>query len=122
MAVTLDGIWLPVQAELGGIRVNPDTLHNIELQIDKDNYVIKNGDLLDKGRLKFDHISYPLALDVIAIEGANAGKTIPAIFARNINSLQICYNLNGNERPKNFISQPDTQLYSVKYQLQFLRN
>jgi uncharacterized protein (TIGR03067 family) len=122
MAVNINGIWTLVQAELSGVMIAPDDLGKVELIIADDTYNLKINDLIDNGRLKYNYQVYPQTLDVIGIEGVNAGKTTPAIFARNINSLHICYNLEGNEYPKSFGTHLNSKLYFVKYQLQIPKN
>jgi uncharacterized protein (TIGR03067 family) len=52
---------------------------------------------------------------VIGTEGPNQGKTFPAIYELNGDTLRICYDLSGAKRPAEFKTIAGTKLYLVTY-------
>lgn len=111
----LDGVWLPVTAELGG-RAFPDEVRRaIRLEIRGDRYTLTLGGVADRGTCKLDPSATPKALDITGVEGPNAGKTILAIYERDGDALRVCYDLGGERRPAEFKTAPGTQLFLVEY-------
>jgi uncharacterized protein (TIGR03067 family) len=47
--------------------------------------------------------------------GPNVGKTFPAIYEIKGDTLRICYDLSGAQRPTEFKSVAGTKLYLVTY-------
>ena len=47
--------------------------------------------------------------------GPNKGKTIPAIYKLDGDTLVMCYNLGGGDLPAAFESKPDTKLFLATY-------
>jgi uncharacterized protein (TIGR03067 family) len=54
-------------------------------------------------------------LDIIGTDGPNKGKTFLAIYERDGDTLRICYDLSGKNRPKDFKSPEGTQHFLVTY-------
>ena len=54
-------------------------------------------------------------LDITGVKGPNQGKTFLAIYELKGDTLKVCYDLSGKERPTEFKTKPDTQLYLVTY-------
>jgi uncharacterized protein (TIGR03067 family) len=54
-------------------------------------------------------------MDIQGTEGPNKGRKIPAIYEVSDGTLRICYDLSGKARPKEFKSEPNTQLFLVEY-------
>ena len=112
---TLQGTWLPSSAELGG-KVFPDEVRKtIKLVIKGDKYTVTVGEKVDKGTVKLNPAAKPKALDITGTEGPNKGKTILAIYERNGDTLRVCYDLSGKNRPKEFKTKEGTQLFLVTY-------
>jgi uncharacterized protein (TIGR03067 family) len=57
----------------------------------------------------------PKGITVVGTEGPNNGKTFPAIYELDGNTLRICYDLSGAKRPTEFKSVAGTKLYLVTY-------
>jgi hypothetical protein len=49
----------------------------------------------------------------LVAEGPNKGKTIPAIYERDGDTLRVCYNLSGKNRPTEFKTKAGAQLFLV---------
>ena len=69
----------------------------------------------DSGEYAVIPDSVPAGMDVRGRAGPNAGKTIPAIFKVQGDTLTICYDLSGKARPTDFRSEAGTQLFLVRY-------
>jgi uncharacterized protein (TIGR03067 family) len=113
---TIDGTWLPSDAELAGKKFPDDVRKAIKLVIKGDDYTVTVGEATDKGTCKRDPSSKPRALDITGSEGPNKGKTILAIYERDGNTLRVCYDLSGKARPTEFKTKPGTRLFLVTYE------
>jgi uncharacterized protein (TIGR03067 family) len=54
-------------------------------------------------------------MTVTGTEGPNKGKTFPAIYEIEGDTLRICYDLSGEKRPTKFETVAGTKLYLVTY-------
>ncbi len=115
---SVQGTWLPETAELGG-KAFPDEIRKIiKLVIKEEQYTVTVGENTDRGTLKLNPLAKPRELDITGIEGPNKGRTILAIYERDGDTLQVCYDLSGKDRPKEFSTRPGTQLFLVTYRLE----
>jgi len=107
---SVDGDWTIASATLSGTAVPLMALQG-HLQMSGGTYVFQN----DTGSFKIDGRAVPWRIDVHGIHGPNAGKTIPAIFRMDGDTLTICYDLSGRVHPQAFRSDSGTQLFLVRY-------
>lgn len=112
----LEGTWIPTSGELGGQKLPDEALKVIKLVLKGDQYTVTVGDRLDKGTCKLMPAAKPKAMDITGTDGPNQGKTYPAIYERKGNTMKLCYNLGGSERPKEFKSPAGTQIFLVTYE------
>jgi len=111
----IQGAWLPTTAEIGG-RAFPDEVRkSIRLVIKDDKYTVTLGQEPDRGNLKLNPAATPKEMDVIGTDGPNKGKTFPAIYEYDGDTLRICYDLSGKSRPTEFKSKEGTQQFLVTY-------
>ena len=113
-AKELQGTWLPTQAELGGQAMSEDVLKIISLKLDGTKYEV-TAENVDKGTYKIDAAAKPKEITITGVDGPNAGKTIPAIYELNGDTLRICYGLSGAVRPTEFKSPAGTKVFLVTY-------
>ena len=111
----LQGTWSPTQAELAGKPMPDAVLKTISLTLDNGKYTAFVGDEPDKGTYTIDPTSNPRSMSVTGTEGPNQGKTFPAIYELNGDTLRICYDLSGEKRPTEFKTVAGTKLYLVTY-------
>ena len=115
------GVWKPVTGELGGTKLPDAVAQSITLTLTAATYesTIGGADgqtLRDIGTYKLDEQANPKRITITSSEGPNKGKTQLAIFEMTDDGLlRICYDLTGNEFPKEFKSEPGTQLFLVNY-------
>ncbi|HEX3599169.1 MAG TPA: TIGR03067 domain-containing protein [Lacipirellulaceae bacterium] len=111
----LQGDWVPAKAELGGKPMSDDVLKTISLKLIKNDYEVLVAGKPDKGTWSIDPDAKPKAMTVKGVKGPNAGKTFPAIYELDGDTLRICYDLSGKARPKEFKTTEGTKLYLVTY-------
>jgi uncharacterized protein (TIGR03067 family) len=115
----LDGTWKPAQAELAGQPMPAPVLNSITLKMDGANYevtvVTEKGPSVDKGTVAFDRTANPKGMTITGVDGPNAGRTFPAIYELEGDTLRICYDLSGAKRPVEFKTVAGTKLYLVTY-------
>lgn len=111
---TLEGVWLPSAAELGGKKFPDEVRKTIRLELKGDQYIVTVGTEPDRGTCKRNPSAKPKALDITGTEGPNKGKTILAIYERNGDTLRVCYDLSGKSRPVEFKTTEGTRLSTLR--------
>ena len=114
-AKTVQGNWKPVKAELAGQPMADAVLKSISLKLDHGKYEIFVGEAPDRGTYTLDSATKPKSITITGTEGPNNGKTFPAIYELQGETLRICYDLSGDKRPTEFKSIAGTRLYLVTY-------
>jgi uncharacterized protein (TIGR03067 family) len=114
----LEGTWLPSTAELGGKPFPDEVRKTIKLVIKDEKYTVTVGKQVDQGTIKLMPSATPKAMDITGTEGPNKGKTFLAIYERKGDTLRICYDLSGKNRPTEFKTEAGTQLFLVEYKRQ----
>ena len=114
-AKVVQGNWLPTKAELAGQPMADALLKTISLKLENGKYEVFVGDEPDRGTYTIDPTSKPKSMTITGTEGPNHGKTFPAIYELNGDTLRICYDLSGVKRPAEFKSIAGTKLYLVSY-------
>jgi uncharacterized protein (TIGR03067 family) len=111
----VQGTWLPSAAELGGKPFPDEVRKTIKLVIKDGRYTVTVGKQADRGTVKLNPAAKPKALDITGTDGPNKGKTILAIYELDGDTLRICYDLGGKNRPREFKTREGTQLFLVTY-------
>ena len=114
-AQAVQGNWLPVSAELAGTPFTAAQLKSISLHLENGQYLVIADNTPDRGTYTIDETT-PKGMTIVGTDGPNKGKTFPAIFEISGDTLRICYDLSGQQRPTEFKSTPGTQLFLVTYQ------
>jgi uncharacterized protein (TIGR03067 family) len=112
---TIQGAWLPSSAELAGQKFPDDVRKTIKLELKNDKYTVTAGKAVDNGTFKLNPSVKPKALDITGTDGPNKGKTFLAIYELDGDTLRVCYDLSGKNRPTEFKTKADTQLFLVTY-------
>lgn len=113
----LDGSWKPTDAVMGGQPFPPPIVAAMSLTVSGGGtaYRVQVGPQLDVGTIRLDEGASPAAMDITGVEGPNAGRTIPAIYELQGDTLRICYDLSGQGRPTAFASAAGTMHFLVNY-------
>ena len=98
----LQGTWEPKKAELAGQPLPEATLKSISLKLDRGRYEVSVAGEPDKGTYTIDSSTTPKSMIIMGTEGPNRGKTFPAIYDLQGDTLRICYDLSGEQRPAEF--------------------
>ena len=112
---TIEGTWLPATAELGGKPFPEEVRKSIKLTVKDGKYTVMVGKNPDRGTTKLDPSAKPKAMDITGTEGPNKGKTFLAIYDLDGDTLKVCYDLSGKDRPTEFKTAEGTQLFLVTY-------
>jgi uncharacterized protein (TIGR03067 family) len=108
------GDWQLVDGELGGKKFPSDVVKGIKLSLTGDKYVV-TAENRDEGTVKYIPNTSPAAMEITGTDGPNKGKTFPAIYKLEGDTLTICYDLSGKARPTEFKSKPGTLLFLATY-------
>ena len=112
---TLEGTWLPSEADLEGKKFPDEVRKTIKLVVKEDKCTVTVGKAVDRGTVKLNPAAKPKELDITGTDGPNKGRTILAIYERDGDTLRVCYDLSGKRRPKEFKSKEGTQRFLVTY-------
>lgn len=108
----IDGTWLPLSAELSG---QPLPMPATRLTVAGQSYVVQAQETRDEGVLRIDTTAAPATIDIVGVNGPNAGRTIPAIFRVADDVLEMCYDVGGGDRPDGFATAPGEYRLLVRY-------
>jgi uncharacterized protein (TIGR03067 family) len=114
-ADALNGTWVPSSAELGGQPLPDDVRKSVKLELKDGKYTLTLGQRVDQGTVKADASAKPKTMDITGVEGPNKGKKFLAIYELEGDTLRICYDLAGKNRPTDFKAPPNTQRFLVTY-------
>ena len=93
----LNGTWVPVNQEMGGVLLPKAAFENQKLIINDSEYTFI-AESIDKGVVKYRDDK----MDIYGKEGVNAGKHFTAIYKYENEELTVCYNLSGDSYPDAF--------------------
>jgi uncharacterized protein (TIGR03067 family) len=111
----MNGTWIPSEAELDGEKLPEKVIKSIKLVIKDEKYKVTIGKQVDEGTVTLDLESDPTGMEIKGTKGPNEGKTIPAIYELKDDVLKVCYNLEGEKRPKEFKTTAGSKFYMVSY-------
>ena len=113
----LQGTWIMHALEVNGIDVPADKLQSALLTVKGDRYEVKVKDrTTNVFELRLDPAKDPKEMDMTALEGANKDKVHKAIYKIENGLFVFCRGLNPEqERPKEFATWPDTNIFVVKW-------
>jgi uncharacterized protein (TIGR03067 family) len=107
----LEGVWAVDSATMSGAALPLTAFQDAKLSLDAGLYEFQT----DRGDYVVLPGTTPIAIDIHGRDGPNAGRTILGIYELNGDTLTICYDLSGKDRPKKFVSTAGTQLFLVRY-------
>jgi uncharacterized protein (TIGR03067 family) len=110
-----EGTWLAQAAELGGQKFPDDVRKAIKLVIKDDKYTVTVGKETDEGTVKLNAAAKPKEMDITGTKGPNKGKTFLAIYELDGDTLRVCYDLSGKNRPTEFKTKEGSPLFLVTY-------
>jgi uncharacterized protein (TIGR03067 family) len=116
-ASRLDGTWVPIAANVSGQELVVAELRVARFVLDHGGYqIIDRGDhVVDRGDYHIDDSVYPQTMDIVGVQGPNAGRVMHAIYKLDGDHLTVCYDLESAVRPVNMQAQEDQLLLSITY-------
>jgi uncharacterized protein (TIGR03067 family) len=93
----LNGSWVPIRQEIGGVLLPKTVYENQKLIIMDSTYTVI-AESIDKGIVKYKEDK----MDIYGKDGVNAGKHFTAIYKLENEHLTVCYNLSGDSYPETF--------------------
>jgi uncharacterized protein (TIGR03067 family) len=114
-AKAIQGKWRLAKGELSGQPMAEAVTRSISLKLASGKYEVFVGNSPDKGTYAIDSTVRPKTITVTGTEGPNQGKTFPAIYELQEDTLRICYDLSGTKRPTEFKTTAGTRLFLVTY-------
>ena len=114
----LEGAWLPVAAYVSGEVLPVTELRIARLMIRGSRYQILDNQqrVVDGGEVRLDTAASPPSMDIVGLEGPNAGRTLLAIYELSNDLLSICYDIeDGAERPRAMRPEGDQILLLITY-------
>jgi uncharacterized protein (TIGR03067 family) len=103
------GSWQQISSETGGVKDQPDEFGSApRVAFVGNRYVVRRADdtIVIKGRFRVHPAQTPKGIDWMDTIGADAGRTLPAIYTLEDDQLLFCAADHGQPRPSEFCSAP----------------
>lgn len=111
----MSGTWVPTEGMMEGQKLTDNQLNTIKLLLNEGKYTAVVGEGKEEGTYKLDTSKTPFVLDIEPTMGPNKGKKIPAIVEVKGDTMRVCYNLAGADRPKDFNSTAENKYVIMTY-------
>ena len=109
------GKWKIEKAEMSGMDATA-FVKDVTLEIGEGGkYTVIIRGQKDSGTVTIDPAKKPAEMDIKGAEGPNKGKTIKTIYKLDGDTLVVCYELGGGERPTKFETKANTQQMLATY-------
>ncbi len=102
----LEGTWEFVSLEIDGSGIPAAGLSASRLLIDGDRFRMESPEATYEGEFNIDVESEPHGIDIEFVEGPDAGNWNYGIFRLVEDRLELCLDMNGKERPREFRTAP----------------
>jgi uncharacterized protein (TIGR03067 family) len=110
----LAGTWKVDAATLNGEDAT-GAFKEAVLTIEEGKYKVVFAGMSDTGTLKLDPSRTPKLMSITGTDGPSKGKTLPAVYEIDGDTLKVCYTLDGQDPPTEFKSTADNKTLLVKY-------
>ena len=112
----LIGNWQMTKGVVGGNPFPDEAVRKMRLELTGGKYKLIGAESPDQGDWTLHSDTKPDGLDIKGTDGPNKGRTILAIFELRGDSLKVCYDLSGKNRPTKFEAPKKTLLFLAEYQ------
>ena len=102
----IQSAWKAVSGEAGGQKLSDERIESIKIVIAADKITVNVADNTRVSTYKIDPTQKPKTIDLTN----EMDQTAPGIYELDGDTLKVCWNQGGSERPKKFESKPDTQV------------
>jgi uncharacterized protein (TIGR03067 family) len=112
----LQGTWLFESYEEGGKKSPAADLKDKRIFFGASQFIVKNGEELTQlGSLTLDPLDGHRDIDATVAAGPNKGNTMLGIYSLKKDTLKVCFDPEGNDRPKDFKSSAETGFVLAVY-------
>jgi uncharacterized protein (TIGR03067 family) len=102
----LQGTWQFISQEVGGKPVPPAHLAKMTITFTADKWAVReDGKVVQAGSHKLDPTKKPAQVDAIVTEGPDKGSTMLGIYELKGDTMKVCFDPAGKERPTSFTAQ-----------------
>ena len=114
----LEGAWVPVAALVGGQPLELAELRVRYLLLEGGGYRIidRSNRVVDSGHYRLNADATPSAIDIVGEHGANAGRTLRALYDLDGDELTLCYDVEGGARPVTLAPRPGAAQLLITYE------
>jgi uncharacterized protein (TIGR03067 family) len=100
---TIQGTWRFTSVVMDGKESPPEELKGRTITFSGDKWVVRQGGkTLQAGTHKFDPGKKPPQVDAAVTEGEGKGNTMLGIYEQKGDTLRVCFDPQGKERPTSF--------------------
>jgi uncharacterized protein (TIGR03067 family) len=115
----LQGTWLFDSYEEAGKKMPAEELKEKRIFFGASQFIVKNGEeLVQVGTLKLDPVDGHRDFDATVAAGPNKGNTMLGIYSLKGDTLKVCVDPEGNDRPKEFKTTADSGFHLAVYKRQ----
>ena len=101
----IQGTWKFTSQEVDGKSRTKDELAKQTITFEGDKWTVRrDGKVIQAGTHKFNPDKKPPQLDAVVTEGEDKGNTMLGIYELKADTLHVCFDLKGKERPADFTS------------------
>ena len=99
----IQGTWQFVSHEMKGKQTPPEQVAKLKISFTGDKWsVTEDGKEVQAGTQKLDPSKKPPQVDAVVIEGGRKGVTMLGIYEIKGDTLKVCFDPEGKERPTSF--------------------
>jgi uncharacterized protein (TIGR03067 family) len=99
----IQGTWKFVSHEMAGKPTPPEQRAKITITFTGDKWSVReDGKVVQSGTHKFDPTKKPGHVDAVVTEGEGKGSTMAGIYELKDDTMKVCFDLQGKERPTSF--------------------
>ena len=111
----IQGTWKFVSQDRDGKPMPKDDLAKQTITFAGDKWTVhRDGKVVQAGTHKFDPDKKPAQVDAVVKEGQDKGSTMLGIYEMKGDTLKVCFDLKGKERPADFSNKPGRMTASIE--------
>jgi uncharacterized protein (TIGR03067 family) len=108
----LQGTWKAVSGEAAGKNLPKQRVEDLTVVFSGDKMTVTTSNGSRESTFRLDATKKPKAIDLVD----ENGQTAPGIYDFEGDTLRMCLNQGGGERPSSFLTKPDTRLRLFVFQ------
>jgi uncharacterized protein (TIGR03067 family) len=111
----IQGTWKFVSQEADGKPRTKDELAKQTITFEGDKWMVhRDGKVIQAGTHKFDPDQKPPQVDAVVTEGEDKGNTMLGIYELKGDTLKVCFDAKGKERPVDFTNKAGRMTAAVE--------